>query len=31
MARLVGFLARFVTGYPGGQWNGEGYTETTRD
>ena len=31
MARLAGIPARYVTGYSGGQWNGEGYTVTTQD
>ena len=30
MARLAGLPARYVTGYSGGEWNGNGYTVSTQ-
>ena len=30
MARLAGIPARYVTGYVGGEWNGNGYTVSTQ-
>ena len=31
MARLAGIPARYVTGYVGGEWNGNGYTVSAQD